>query len=174
MRAKQKITLEHIKYKQKQAFPYELEGILISDERLKASFEDPVIQPAIYEGLDLSHQEQEALKLPPKFTMYESLSREKMANSSEVLVDKLRWEERARQQREGAPWSTEWEWDKVKKATVFDEPNKTMDHARERVTDMPFCRRKVKSGDFLIQMTDKTANSVPIPERTMLQVYNPT
>ena len=67
--------------------------------------------------------------------------RDKLAVASEVLADKIRWELRSREERDGADWTEDWEQEKVQKGIVFDEENTLMDHSKERVTNMPFCRR---------------------------------
>ena len=121
--------------------PEELEGVLISEDLLRAKFEDPVIKPLIYGGVELSEPEKVAIMLGPKFTLYDDISLDKMAVASEATCDKLRWEVRSRQERDGEAWSEDHELEKVKEHTVFDETNNTMDFAKQRVTNMKFCRR---------------------------------
>ena len=57
--------------------------------------------------------------------------------ASEATCDKLRWEVRSRQERDGEAWSEDHELEKV---TVFDETNSTIDFAKQRVTNMKFCQ----------------------------------
>lgn len=125
---------------EKEAVPEELEGILISDEKLTERFEAPVIQP-LTGGQAVTRGEEKAISLNPKETVRERVTRDKMAVASEVLADKIRWELRSREERDGADWTEDWEYEKVQKGIVFDEENTRMDHSKERVTNMPFCRR---------------------------------
>ena len=130
------------KYKPKRPEPpSEWEGILISEEKLRAKFEDPKIEAPNYANIQLSEGEKKAAALGPKFTTYETITKHKIDVAAEVLVTKLRWESRSREEREGEKWSEEWEWDQVKEKIVFDEPNGTMDYSKQRVTDLPTNRR---------------------------------
>ena len=125
---------------EKEAIPEELEGILISDEKLTERFEAPVIQP-LTGGQAVTRGKEKAISLNPKETVRERVMRDKLAVASEVLADKIRWELRSREERDGADWTEDWEQEKVQKGIVFDEENTLMDHSKERVTNMPFCRR---------------------------------
>ena len=64
-----------------------------------------------------------------------------MAAAAEVMVDKLRWERRAQEERDGEPWSEEVEWEYVQAKTVYNEATGSLDFAKRRVTDMKTCRR---------------------------------
>ena len=88
--------------------PDELQGVLISDELLKAKYPDPVITPLIFGDLDLSPPEIKALLLPPGFTTYDTVSVDKMEIASEAAVDKLRWNAREKEERGGEPWTEDW------------------------------------------------------------------
>ena len=66
--------------------------------------------------------------LRPNFTTREPISVEKMAIASEAACDKLRWEMRSKGQREG---SAEEEWEKAEDHIVFDEPNNSLDFAKQ-------------------------------------------
>ena len=102
------------KYKPKRPEPpSEWEGILISEEKLRAKFEDPKIEAPNYANIQLSEGEKKAAALGPKFTTYETITKHKINVAAEELVTKLRWESRSREEREGE-WSEEWEWDQVK------------------------------------------------------------
>ena len=125
---------------EKKTVPEELEGILISDEKLREKFDDPVILP-LTGGQTVTRGEMKAISLNPKETVRDRVTREKMAVASEVMADKIRWELRSREERDGANWTEEWEYEKVQKGIVFSEENARMDHSKERVTNMPFCRR---------------------------------
>ena len=66
---------------------------------------------------------------------------DKMAVATEAALDKIRWERRNIEQREGEAWTEEWELEKIKESTVWDPATNTMDHAKLWTTDMKFCRR---------------------------------
>ena len=113
----------------------EWNGILISDDKLKSRYEEPVIEPLNYGNIQLSDNEKKVLTLPPKFTTFENISREKMEVAAEVMVDKLRWEDRSRKQRDNGTWTEDWEWDQVQNKTVYDESKKSLDFAKQRHCD---------------------------------------
>ena len=99
------------------------------------------MEPLNYGNVELSAAEKKAILLPPKQTVFDKISKEQLEVAAEVLANKIRWELRARDQREGAEWTEEHEWELVKEKMVFDEPNKSMNFAKQRVTDMESCRR---------------------------------
>ena len=89
----------------------------------------------------MTRGEEKAISLNPKETVRERVMRDKLAVASEVLADKIRWELRSREERDGADWTEDWEQEKVQKGIVFDQENTLMDHSKERVTNMPFCKQ---------------------------------
>ena len=104
-------------------------GVTISTETLKEIFEGDEhqeTQALNYGGVELSESEQKILKLGPKFTTYGKIDKVQMEAASEVMVDKIRWEMRSRQEREG-PWTEEEEWKQVEAKTVHDEAKQTME-----------------------------------------------
>ena len=52
----------------RQEIPDEIDGILISDSKLKDKFEDPVIEPMVSGGLTVSAAEKKALLVTPGTT----------------------------------------------------------------------------------------------------------
>ena len=96
---------------------------------------------AAYCCVELSEHEKETLKLPPKFTTFEQINRTMIQTSCEVLNAKIRMEVRARERREGRPWSLDEEYEDVKQRTVFDIDNCTLDFSKRRVTDLSLNRR---------------------------------
>ena len=130
--------------KPRQEVPDELDGILISDSKLRAKFPDPVIEPLVSEGLTVSASEKKALLVTPGTNTYEPISMDKMAVATEAALDKLRWERRNIEEREGEAWTEEWELEKLKESTVWDPETNTMDHAKLRATNLKFCRRVIK------------------------------
>ena len=115
--------------------------IAISDKALKESLGEKETVVAAYGGVDLSEEEKKVLKLPPKFTTFEQLSKVMMETAVEVLNAKIRMENRARERREGRPWSPDEEYDDILQRTVYDAEDAIMDFAKRRVTDLSFCRR---------------------------------
>ena len=124
--------------------PETYRGVTISTEALEEIFdeeEEHQERPAlIYGGVELTETEQNILKLGPKFTTYGRIDKVQMEAASEVMADKIRWEMRSREEREG-PWTEEKEWEDVEAKTVHNEADKTMDFSKLRVTDIPECRR---------------------------------
>ena len=57
------------------------------------------------------------------------------------MICKIRWEERSQEQRDGAPWTEEQEWEDVQAKTVSDTERGSMDFSKQRVTDLKTCRR---------------------------------
>ena len=115
-------------------------GVDISDDKLRQRF-PPISQPQYPTTVQLSESEKLVMQLPPKFTTYDKIEKNKLDVAGEVLADKIRWELRSREQREGQPWTEEKEWEDVRKKTVYDEIKGEVKFARQRVTDMPSCRR---------------------------------
>ena len=66
--------------------PDEIDGILISDSKLREKFEEPVIEPMVSGGLHLSAPEKKALLVTPGTTTYEPISMDKMAVATEAAV----------------------------------------------------------------------------------------
>ena len=58
-----------------------------------------------------------------------------------ILIDKLRWEQRSIQERNGVEWSEEIELKSVQEKTVYDVAESTINFSKQWVTDLPFNRR---------------------------------
>ena len=58
-----------------------------------------------------------------------------------ILIDKLRWEQRSIQERNGVEWSEEIELKSVQEKTVYDVAESTINFSKQRVTDLLFNRR---------------------------------
>ena len=94
-----------------------------------------------YGHVETSQDEEEFLKLPPKFTTYDPISIEKIDIEAEVLLTKIRWETMGRRERGGEPWSIQWEDNKLKEKSIFDRGSNCVQYQNLRVTDMNTCRR---------------------------------
>ena len=116
-------------------------GIAISDEAILESVGEKETTISAYGNIELSENEREVLKLPPKFTTFERLSKINIQAQLEAMNAKIRWELRNRERREGRPWSLEQEWEDVQAKTVYNEADGIMDFSKLRVTDAPFNRR---------------------------------
>ena len=116
-------------------------GILISDQLLTEKYETPTPVPINHGEIPLSDSEKEILCLPPGFTVYNKIDKVKIETAAEVMIDKLRWEMWSKEERDGEDWDEEEEWETVKEKTVYDEARGVLDFAKQRVTDMPTCRR---------------------------------
>ena len=99
--------------------------IAISDKALTEALGVKEPEVAAYGEVELSDDEKEALKLPPKFTSFEQINKTLIQTACEVLNAKIRMEQRARERREGRPWSPDEEYEDIK----------------QRVTDLSFNRR---------------------------------
>ena len=99
--------------------------------------QEEVRHPHKYGGVRTNSDEDSILSLPHKFTTFEKIQLDKIKVSTEILKDKVRWELRAREEREGRPWNEEWEFQQQDEKEVFRPDEKKMEFARRRVTDMP-------------------------------------
>ena len=113
--------------------------VMISDEKLKDAFEPIIAKPLVDDNLQLSESEKSILNYPPKFTTFDKIVKSKIDVAVEVCVDKLRWEDRSREEK--GEWTEEAEWEAVKNKMVHDETNATINFSKQRVTDLPYNRR---------------------------------
>ena len=79
----------------------EWRNILISDEKLKEQFDDPVIVPINEDNIELSEAETKVLMKPPKFTTYDRVDITKVEVAAECLINKLRWKLRSKAESGG-------------------------------------------------------------------------
>ena len=59
----------------------------------------------------------------------------------EVCMSKMRWETRSREDREGEPWSAEWQHLELPTSKVYDEDTKKISFSKRKVTEIPTNRR---------------------------------
>ena len=78
---------------------------------------------------------------PPKFTTYDKIDVTKVEIAAEVMADKMRWELRSIEERDGQQWSEDIELKSVEKKTVHNSANATIEFCKQRATDLPSCRR---------------------------------
>ena len=117
------------------------EGILLSDELLKGKYEEPEVKPVNIGNIQISEAEEKVLKLPSKFTVFENITKQKIEVATEVMMAKMRWDERLKKERNDQEWTEEWEWNQVQNKTVFDPSNNSLNFAKQRVTDIASNRR---------------------------------
>ena len=90
-------------------------GIAVSDRALNSFQEQEGIQTdgeqkvPVYDKTTISENQQAALKLPPNFTTYETISERKMEIEIETAMVKTRWEDRNKKTRNGKVWNEEWQ-----------------------------------------------------------------
>ena len=72
---------------------------------------------------------EKAISLNPKETVQEWVTRDKMVVAREVLADNIRWELQSREERNGANWLADWEYEKIQRGIISDEENSHMDHS---------------------------------------------
>ena len=151
-----------------------LEGIIYRDADLKRKAEeegrdvDEPEAPLVYGGIHPTDQEVAALTLPPKFATFNKITEEEMEVEAEIMIAKLKWELRAREDRAarreeegkegGERWTEEWEEEQSKEREVYCEETGRMDFASRRVTDIPTCRRTVPPQSLPARETTILAN----------------
>ena len=80
----------------------EWRGIKIGDRELEEEMRDEEEdRPHKYGGVQTNGDEDSVLALPHKFTIFEKIELDKIRVSTEIMKDKVRWELRAREEREG-------------------------------------------------------------------------
>ena len=118
----------------------EWRGVKIGDRQLEEEMrneEEEVDKPHKYGGVQTNEDEDSVLALPHKFTTFEKIQLDKIKVSTEIMKDKVRWELRAREEREQRPWNEEWEFQQQDEKEVFRPDERKMEFSRRRVTDMP-------------------------------------
>ena len=116
----------------------EWRGIKIGDRQLEEEMrEEDVSRPHKYGGVETNADENSVLALPHKFTTFDNIQIDKIKVSTEIMKDKVRWELRSREEREGEAWTEEWEVRQQEEKEVFRPVEKKMEFSRRRVTDMP-------------------------------------
>ena len=90
-----------------------------------------------YGGVGTNPNENSILALPHKFTTFENIQIDKIRVSTEIMKDKVRWELRSREERDGEPWTEEWEMRQQEEKEVYRPVERRMEFSRRRVTDMP-------------------------------------
>ena len=71
--------------------PDEVNGILVSDERLEECIGNPVVEPVILGGIQATHNMKEFLKLPLKFRSPQILDKREHNVQVEARAAKERW-----------------------------------------------------------------------------------
>ena len=66
-----------------------------------------------------------------------------MEREIEVMMNKARWEDRSKKERkgEGEKWSEDLQDEIMKEYTVYDDKNNMLNFEKQKVTEMPTCRR---------------------------------
>ena len=117
----------------------EWRGIKIGDRQLEEEMreENDDYRPHKYGGVGTNPNEDSILALPHKFTTFENIQIDKIRVYTVIMKDKVRWELRCRQERDGEPWTEEWEMRQQEKKEVYRPVERRMEFSRRRVTDMP-------------------------------------
>ena len=146
-RDKNKRKIEHLEKKWRnnqgtEAVEGVWRGVKIGDKELEEEMTNEEVEapkaPHKYGGVTSNADEDALLALPHKFTTYESIQLDKIKVSTEIMKDKIRWELRTREEeREGAPWTEDWEFEQQEEKEVFRPEERRMEFSRRRVTDMP-------------------------------------
>ena len=146
-RDKNKRKIEHLEKKWRnnqrtEAVEGVWRGVKIGDKELEEEMANEEVEapkaPHKYGGVTSNADEDALLALPHKFTTYESIQLDKIKVSTEIMKDKIRWELRTREEeREGAPWTEDWEFEQQEEKEVFRPEERRMEFSRRRVTDMP-------------------------------------
>ena len=109
--------------------------------------------PLIFGNIGTTADEVAAMSLPPKFTTYAAIEVAEIEVAAEVMAAKVKWELRARENRNGdttvqsqnqdrgGAWTEDWELEQVREKEVYQNETATIDFANQRVTDVASCRR---------------------------------
>ena len=106
--------------------PDYINGICIKDGQLDGEFDQ---QPAIYGNANLDENEVSAIKMHPKFTVYNKIDPLDCEAEVEKCLTSIRW-------------SRNFNNDGNTRV-VFDDEKKTLDLRKMRATDLPFCSNVV-------------------------------
>ena len=122
-------------------------GIAISDDELNRFIEEKKMQAKlkqevpVYGGTEISKNQQAILQLPPGFTTYEKITETEIETEIEIMMNKARWEQRNKREREGEEWTEELEDQEIEDSTVYDTNKNKLEFRKQRVTELPTCRR---------------------------------
>ena len=116
-----------------------LASVVTSDRQLPPTFSS---EPRVYGGVCVTEEEKQALTLPPKFTLYDKIDREKCMVEIETMVSKYMWEIRKNtieERDKGAHQSRNVNKEtNVAREYHYDVDTKTFDFRKLRPTDLPF------------------------------------
>ena len=101
--------------------PPDIDGVIISDEKLEEVF-GPITEdnPLTFGGFEYSENEAELAKLPHNFRTFPKLDKEDINVSTQAMFAKVRWELRNKEERNGEPWTPEWQWEQTSQKTVYN------------------------------------------------------
>ena len=122
--------------------PDKIQEIAISDRMLEEKFgpiEDD--DPLIFGRIQLTENESEVMKMDPKYAVHARLDKEDNQVAVQSILAKARWELMNREQRDGDPWSEDWQHQQTRAKTVFDEESSTLSFDKRRHSDHKTVRR---------------------------------
>jgi hypothetical protein len=134
-------------------------GIKIGDKELEGGEEEELVSPHNYGGVTTSAEEDSITTLPHKFTTFEPVQMDKIRVSTEILKDKMRWEMRAREERDGDIWTEELEFRQQQEKQVYRPEEHKMEFSRRRVTDIP-TNRSVNIPDTAAPEVETVLNNI--------------
>ena len=118
------------KYGRKRVIPDEVEGIIIKDQPIVEEFES---NPRCYGNVEISEEERQVLKLPPKFSLYERIDVEKTIAEIEKGMVKLRYEKNFEQTTNNGDNRSQ----PPPVGPIYKQEDNTFDFRNMRATDMP-------------------------------------
>ena len=121
--------------KKKEPLPEQYMGYDFKDQDMGDDFR---IETVVYDNVEVSTEEEEALKLHPKFTTYEEVDKTQLMTEIEKSFTKIRWERMSKERNNeegvaGASTSRRKDWKNIETNTI--------DMRNMSSTDLPFNSR---------------------------------
>ena len=176
---KKKVQWLKEKYKRKCILPEECYGFKFKDQQLREEFR---VESIKYGGIALNTDEEAAVKLHPKYTVYEKLNPGKFAAEVEKALTEVRWDRGFRQRREPHENGNDQNTTKEEREGCYDFTTKTYDMRKLASTDLPFNSRVYlpnpldEPTEVAMQMMKRKINTVAnrYTERSKRQKVNLT
>ena len=134
-----KSRLRWIKEKQQtmedQRVPDEIDGIVMKKRTLDDSFTPNV---CVYGGVNLSNDEMEALKLPPKYTVYQKPDQLQFKAGLEKTFNSLRWGRQIGEREEQEGGNEQIAGADTSSARFYNEEEQSYDGKNMTIADQPF------------------------------------
>ena len=134
---KKKIDHLKAKFKATTTLPDTVREITVADQEIPDNFST---DPRVYGGCTLTADEEELLKLPPKFSVYDKVNAIECEIQVEKGITKYRWATQAKK-REAEQLSRGETPNEDERQPIYDSSSKVFDFRHMRGTDLPFNKR---------------------------------